>query len=356
MAGRIYPGHAAAELTCPRNCGIVGGKAISQVGPDIGGLIMKGFTIGAALAALLPGPLPAKTAEPVSIANARSFKDVQSVVIGSFTIGFLTGKTDQATSGRRGLGGASAITRSSLTGMGMADFQAITDAAYADFTAKLIAAGYTIVDRTQLTSAPAMAKIRYQPSGTEGGVMFGKDGKARALFFGPTAFGAQSIMEGEADAGGTGIGGMGIAMAKNSYAIINKQPMINIAYIVDYASADRYGGAFAVGASVKVTAQLAIAERLSKMTVTDTKGMLGTAALGQPIAVGGAFGALRDSTTAGQKTGEAIGNLIGAFAGGDSSSRKSLTFAAAPEQYRSGAIDAAARANSTLISKVQTLR
>ena len=84
--------------------------------------------------------------------------------------------------------------------------------------------------------------------------------------------------------------------------------------------------------------------------------MLGTAALGEPIAVAGAFGDLQDTTTGGQKAGQVIGNLIGAFAGGDSSSRKSLTFVAMPEQYRLGAIEAAARASSALIAKAQALR
>lgn len=54
----------------------------------------------------------AKTGGPIAVTNGKSFRGVETVVIGSFAIGFLTSKTDQATSGKRGIGGSSAIVRS----------------------------------------------------------------------------------------------------------------------------------------------------------------------------------------------------------------------------------------------------
>ncbi|MFS8138098.1 MAG: hypothetical protein ACMG50_08245 [Thermomonas sp.] len=318
---------------------------------------MKKLIFMALTVAVLFNPVNALAKDPIKVTNAKSFKNSQSVVIGSFSIGFLVSKTDQATTGKRGYGGSASIAHSTLEGVNSNDLQAITDAAYADFTAKLTAAGYEIVDHARLVTDPAMAKIKYQPSGIEAGVTFGKDSKARALFFGPTAFGAQPLMEGESGAGLlSGFGAFGPAMAKNTYAIKNKQPILNVSYIVDFASADRYGGAFAMGTSVTVKSQLAIADTLSKVTVTDTKGILGTAELVDPIVVAGAFGDFQDSTSHGEKTGNTVGNLMGALMGGGSSSRKSLTFTASPDQYRLGAINAAERANAAFLQTIQQLR
>ena len=295
--------------------------------------------------------------EQIKVTNAKSFKNSQPVVIGSFSIGFLTSKTDQATTGKRGYGGSASIVRSTLEGLGPDDMQVITDAAYADFTAKLTAAGYTIVDHAQLVSDPAMAKIKYQASGTEAGVSFGKDSQARGVYFGPSAFGDKALMEGESGAGIlSGFGAFGPAMAKNTYAIQHKQPILNVSYIVDFATADRYGGAFAMGTSVTVKSQLAIAQDLSKVTMTDTKGILGTAELADPIVVAGAFGDFETSTTDSEKTGNTMGALFGALKGGGSSSRMSLTFTAVPDQYRLGAINATERANAAFVETIARLR
>ena len=318
---------------------------------------MKKIILVALALGVLSSPIDVLAKDPIKITNAKSFKNSQSVVIGSFSIGFLVSKTDQATSGKRGYGGSASIVRSTLEGVDAATMQAITDAAYADFIAQLSATGYNIVDHARLVDDPGMAKINYQPSGTEAGVRFGKDAKAQALFYGPTAFGARPLMEGESGAGVlSGFGAMGPAIAKNTYAINNKQPILNVSYIVDFASADRYGGAFAMGTSVKVKAQLAIADALSKVTVIDIKGILGTAELADPIVVAGEFGDFHDSTSSNEKAGTTVGNLMGALTGSGSSSRKSLTFIAAPDAYRLGAINATERANAAFVQTLQALR
>lgn len=298
----------------------------------------------------------ARDSDPVKVSSAKPFKGAQNIVIGSFSIGFLTEKTDSAFAGKRGYGGSS-VAKTRLEGVDAAQFQAITDAAYADFVAKLTAAGYVVADRAAMVATPGFAKLKYLPSGSEGGITFGKDAKSRARFFGPSSFGATPLFAGETGNGMfSGFGAMGPAMARGTYAMQSKQPIVNVAYVIDYASADHYGGFFAMSSSVKVKAQLAVAETLSTVTMVDARAMLGTLALADPIAVGGDFGTLRDSTTRGQKLDNVLGNVIGILGGVGTSSRKFFTFDALPEQYRLGATEATTRANTTMVTRLVTLR
>ena len=105
-----------------------------------------------------------------------------------------------------------------------------------------------------------------------------------------------------------------------------------------------------------MTAQLAVAETLSTLSIVDARAQYGSLALNDPIAVGGDFGTLRDSTTGGQKLDNILGNVVGILGGIGTSSRKYFTFDARGADYQAGAIAATARANDAFVARLVTLR
>lgn len=255
------------------------------------------------------------------------------------------------------------IVKSKLVGVSSAEYQAITDAAYEDFIMRLQAAGYVLQDRATLVADKQMTKVRYVTSGATGTVQFGKDAKAKAVFYAPKAFGSNGLMDGEVGGGESqGLGGMlaGVAsmaplQGEMMFAAINKQPVINVAYVIDYADAERYGGTFAYQASVTTTASLAVVETLSKVEAYTGKGTA-SLVLATPIAVGGDFGTLAGTTTSGQKLDNALGSIIGGIGGVGSNSYKHLTFTTDPVRYVAGATDATKQANAKLVERLSSLR
>ena len=317
---------------------------------------MAASVAGSALA-LSPIVAAAKEREPIKATSARTFSGVQQVVVGNFNIAFVFEKTDKAFAGRGTNYGGSSVAKSTLAGLTPADFQAITDAAYADFVTKMTAAGYQVADRATTYAAFAdIASLRYVASGAEGTVQQDKNEKAKALFYAPTAFGPTPIQAG-AITGGTfgGFGQMGPAMARGKFSFASNIPVVDVRYVVDFSNAAFRGGAFSFGSAVTVTAQLAIVETLSTVSLTAPRGQ-GMLTLQTPVAVNGDFGGLADTTTRGQKVDQALGNMIGLLGGIGTRSSKSLTFNAIPEAYRGGAGDAAARTNYMVVNRMAALR
>lgn len=298
----------------------------------------------------------AKDSKPVKVEYAKTFKGTQDIVIGSFNVAFVVEKKDKAFAGMGRQFGGSSESKALLAGVTEAEYQAITDAAYADFLAKMTAAGYRIGDRSALMADPGVAKQNYVPSGADATVIFGKDSKAKAVYYAPTAFGPMAISSGEI-AGGTfaSFGNMGPMMARGAYVQKAKQPILNVRYVVDFAGTKHYGGAFAMSSSIKLKAQLAIVGALSSVTLQGMTGQ-GTMTLAQPIAVEGDFGELADSTTRAQKIDQALGNVIGILGGVGTSSRKQFTFTADAAGYRDGAISASTRANDLFAAQLAALK
>lgn len=307
----------------------------------------------------------AKPKDPIKVTGAKSAAALQSVVIASFSVAFINEKTDGAFAGsKRQFKAMGSIVKSKLVGVGDPEFQAVTDAAYTDFTAKLTAAGFTVADRAPFLADKEMAKARFVASGARGTVQFGKDAKAKAVFFAPTAFGASGLFDGEIGGGQPqGIGGimasfaaMGPLQAKLMYAVTNKQPIVNVVYVVDYADAERYGGTFAYQASVNTRASLAVVETLSKIDVYNAKGALTSLVLAEPVGVGGDFGTLADTTSTGKKIDNVLGSLIGGLGGVGSNTYSSLTFTADAKKYEAGAAEASAAANTVVVARLASLR
>lgn len=325
-------------------------------------------------ALLAPVPLQAKDKSAIKTSSAGNLKGLSNVVVASFSVAFVTEKTDAAFAGRRNIGQAmGAITKAKLAGVSDADFQAITDAAYADFTARLATAGYTLGDRAVMIADERMAKVQYLPSGTAGSLTFGKDSDAKAVFFAPSAFGANGLMKGEtgnAPSGGIAgklAGGMfgaiqaisamgGPATAKVYYSIYSKQPTISVQYVIDFADAERYGASYTTIATVGLTASLAVVEKLSDVKTINAKGAAAAVTISQPIGAAGNFGTMKDSTTTGQSLDNAAGAVIGGLFGSGSNTYKHLTFNADPAPYRAGAITATTTTNGLVVAELAANR
>lgn len=324
---------------------------------------------------LMPStPLLAKDTPSLKVKDAKNMAGVTNVVVASFSIAFVTEKTDAAFAGRRNIGKAmGAITKARLAGVSAADFQAITDAAYADFVARLTAAGYTVGDRAVMIADKQMAKVQYLPSGTAGSLTFGKDSEAKAVFYGPTTFGPNALMKGETGNGGSGgiagrvAGGMfgslkslssigGPATAKVYYSIYSKQPTVSVQYVIDFADVERYGASYTTLATVGLTASLAVVETLSDVKTINAKGASGAVTLAQAVAVPGNFGSMKDTTTGGQKLDNVAGAVIGGLFGSGSNTYKHITFTADPAPYRAGATEAAKNTNALIVTEIAARR
>lgn len=96
-------------------------------------------------ALLLLSSLPALAATPALDVSVDAIKGHRRVVIAEFGVEFLT---QIAAASQRGAAGASVTTK--LDGVGAADFQAITDKAYADTVAALQRAGFEVLDPSVL--------------------------------------------------------------------------------------------------------------------------------------------------------------------------------------------------------------
>ena len=331
------------------------------------GLVRSAFVMALALELAAPGAAKDKAA--VKVDNAKSVAGITNVTLASFNVAFVTEKTDAAFAGARNIGKAmGAITKAKLVGMTPADFQAITDAAYADFVAKMTAAGYTFGDRQAMIADKQMAKTQYVASGAEGKLTLGKDSDVNAAFYGPTAFGPTPLMKGETGATGVAkMGGMfgalgamtamgGPAMTKAYYSAYTKQPTMTVTYVVDFADAARYGGRYVVEANVNMKASVAVLEDVSVVTTVNGKGVASTMTLTQPIAMPGNFGTLADNTTTGQTAQNVAGALIGGIFGSGSNAYMHATFTADPAAYRAGATQALVSANQTVVSELAARR
>lgn len=146
-----------------------------------------GMAAGAAPVALNADFQPAaQAAELVSFSGPQGLKPLQKVAISSFQVEFLTKAAASASSreiGRSGSAGVSTVI--SLTGVGDADFQAITDALYRDTVAELQALGLEVLPVSRVLASPAYQKMAtaggpspYRKSGSVSSSVYAPDGLA----------------------------------------------------------------------------------------------------------------------------------------------------------------------------------
>lgn len=321
--------------------------------------------IAATLAITAAGPVQArKPADPVKVTSANTIKGTQRVTVGQFTIGFLVERKDSTKAGGGlmggGFGGRSTV-RSTLSGYTQAELQDITDAAYADFLAQLAVAGFEVADRASLAADPALTKISAEAGPREMTTITGRDDKAKVLFVSASQTAPLRLMPG--DVAASGFGAMGLIMsgsqamgAFTNYAKASGTRVLNVVYYLDFAKSDEYGGWFRSSSAVGVSGSLAMMQDQSKLSLVGPNYKTATLALAQPVAVGGDFFRKDDAMSGGEKTANAIGNVIGLLGGVGTNSSKKFTFTPQPGAYTAGARQLTTEANQVLVQRLAALR
>lgn len=303
--------------------------------------------------------------DAVIVNTPAAFKNANTVVIGSFIVGFATYKTDSAKAGGglmgNGMGGKS-TAKSTLTGIDNATMQKITDKAYASFIASLKAKGYTIADRGQWTSYPDVAKIKATPSPHEdsSGGLFSVGSKTK--YFSPSSLGAMRPFLGDiGQPSGFSALGANPTMAAAKFAKEKNVKVINAVYVLDFANADSYGGSWRSSSSVAVGQGVTVVPNASKIAIWGGDGGTfstnnGLIALGQPITSEKSFASVSDSTTGADRASQTLANVIGVIGGVGTNAKRDYTFAARPSDYTFAANDALSQANLALTNKMANLK
>ncbi|TMM50276.1 hypothetical protein [Qipengyuania marisflavi] len=311
--------------------------------------------------ALQPAAAAAKSKDPIKVSNAKAAAGTQQVAIGQFTLAVLVERKDNAKAGGGLLGGGfggKSTVRSRLEGVTPEQMQAVADAAYEDFAAKLTAQGFTLIDHAALAAYVAPLKAAEQFA--EKTIVVGKDDKAKALMVGATQTGPLRLMDGDYNM--AGIGDMGTRQtawktqgAMQQYAKDTGVRVINVVYVMNFAASDEYGGWHRSTSSVKVASSLGLAPEATKVTLVGP-GTPAQLVLKQPIGVGGDYFAKADAMGGGEKAVRAVTKVLSILGGGGSNSVKKFTFTALPGAYPDAAIQAAATANTGMAERLASLR
>lgn len=303
-------------------------------------------------------------AQQLTIQNGTALGGVTDVVVGSFIVAFLTDRTDSSNAGGGLLGGGfggRSTARSALEGVSDADFQRATDACYDDFLRQLGAAGYQVADRAPVEAAFRTAGAQPLENGLERDVILARNSRAKAKVFAPSAIGGLWLArEALGQISAPGFSGnrsaILISMTGAQHARSSRQGIVNVFYIVDFASAETYGGWFRNSSAVNVKAGLALTPEASKVFVYAPNGRVASFSPREPIAVGGDYGEFGDVTTGGHRAAELATNVIGALGGIGTNSTRRYAMTADPARWSAGVGDLSAAANMRMIEAVRTGR
>lgn len=304
--------------------------------------------------------LSAKDASPVKVTAAKTIQGTNRVVIGQFTVGYLIERRDSQ-SIRGGLlgggGNGSSSVISYLDGYDRADLQKVADAAYVDFVAKLKAQGFTVEDRAAFAAAVANAPVEENLQETT--TLTGKDDKAKVILVGASQTGPLRMLPGDVVRGGFGaygnvLNGGRVLTAQQGYAKASGVRVIDVVYMVNFASAKEY--ASWNFAKVKTKASMALLPEQTKVTVVAEKGTPGVVALKEPVVVGGDFFTSSSAMTTGNKIDNVLGKAIGILGGVGVNSYNKVKFTAAPGLYAPGAMQLTSDGNTFITAQLAALR
>ena len=303
-----------------------------------------------------------KEKDAVSVETAQAFAEKKDVVIGSFKIGFVNYNKSSAKAGGGLLAVASATARttmrSELEGVPPSTMQAITDAAYKDFIAKLKAQGYNVLDRSVLTSLPAYQKASSEENPVEiDSVAMAMDGDV--LYFAPTGQKLHLLIGDSAGIGG-GFGYGNPSMAFSKAADENGLAFVSANYIVDFINSDISGGNYARTASVKIQPGLSVSPGSYVNMITGYDGTFsrnnGKVLLGQAIYSTDQYATLGETTSTGMKAANALSAGLGALAGVGTSDNNNYVVNANPVKYQSITAQLIKSTNDQLVSTMAAQR
>lgn len=302
--------------------------------------------------------------DDVKVTGAAAFKETKRVVVGGFSIGFATYKTDSAKAGGglmgNGFGGKS-TARSTLTGVDAATMQSITDKAYAQFVADLKKNGYEVVDRQSLLADPDFAKSTTleSPHEDSSGGLFGA--KSKTVYFAPSSFGGLKPFLGDIAGETGGFGKSNPTTAASVFAQKGDVKVVNVVYVLDFANADSYGGSWRSSSAVSVGQGVTIVPDYSKLGINGGYGgtfasTQGSLQIGQPITSAQEFATVEDSTTGADKASQTAANVIGLIGGIGTNASRNYTFAARKADYAKAASEALSEAGGKMVAQMKSLQ
>ena len=279
--------------------------------------------------------------------KGAAFKDGKNVVIGSFKIGFLQEKKDvpiKTVSDKDGKKLAIAAPGDvKLTGVDGALMQRITDAAYADFTARLKKKGYAVTDRNALLKNRDFAHANKQTSPVrKEASLFGSD--STITYVAPSAHGNLYFVGESGESGGFGFSNPQVAAI--NYAEETKTQVLFVSYQLDFT--DKEG-------SQKVSILPGNGIRMIGGKGDTFNTANGTILLGQPIFSDASCGEVIDKTADGKQAKSSL-SLLKAVLGGGTEKTRAFEMKANPVKYQAVSVKLLADANEKLASKMTSLR
>ncbi|MDZ3831159.1 MAG: hypothetical protein U0S50_04995 [Sphingopyxis sp.] len=331
---------------------------------------MKNLLSAVAAAVLLVQPilLAAKDKDPVKISGPANAKNVTTVAVAGFNIGFIFESIDQKqkTGGLMGAFGGTTKAQSELVGVTPQMMQAITDAAYADFVRQMEGRGYVVQPAAELFGHAALAKAKPQAGPVDINITLEKGSKGKATYFKPSALPSLLMLPG--DFTGSGMSSMGLNMAAgqagsalSSYAKQAGVGVVNVVYLVDFSDQKR-PGFFSFGGGINVNSGLSVAADFSRMTLIAPSGKQAVITMTAPVGVEGEFIEKSDASTGTEKAVQSTANVAGGLAAAAGiglprfGKTRKFQFTAKPGNYEEGAAKAASLASELLIGRLGALR
>ena len=285
---------------------------------DLVGFLKKSF--GPPPIQLDAAPTPAKS---VTVDSFKQLKTCKKVVITAFNVQFITKKDGGSHAGSAGEGAVYVNSHIKLLGLDTATFQAITDQTYTNFTKGLQSLGLDVMPYTEYAALPDYADMKSHfktsPMEVSGGMFSGEPSE----LFSPS--GMPVVLFGDEMAlskGNSMTAYIGMSAPFTKEAVIAKATgvaAVHVYLVVDFCQMEANGGTFSFSAKMTTKPQISIS-KVSRCSFFFDDSMYNG---GREFVKmkNNAFGAdeyvsdFVDVTTTGQKTGDAVVNVIGVLGG-----------------------------------------
>lgn len=303
----------------------------------------------------------------VKIRDRKVLNGQTEVAVAAFNVAFIFESTDQIqkTGGLMGAFGGVTKAKSELVGVTPEIMQAVADAAYVDFMAKLAARNITTVPVDSLFADANILKAINGTGPREIRIELEKKSTGVATVVKPSALPGQITLQGDLNerqslgSFGRGFSESGRQAAIRTYVKESGIPLVSVVYLIDFSDQKR-PGAFSLN-GLKVNANLSVAPKFSRITVIGSKGQ-SEIVLNQAVSVDGDFIEQADATGNTEKTAQAAANVGGGLAAAMGigtpmiGKTRKYAFNAKPGNYEEGAAMAATRANDVMTDALVSLR
>lgn len=299
----------------------------------------------------------------IEVERADAFKGKKNVAIGNFSVTFVTLDIASAVATDPNFfssdnGYASSSLRATLSGVDDSIFQAITDSIYADFKRKLTAAGYTLLEPSQLADLKSYSKVKFEnsPVHRKSRLKFISGAKREDAVFAPS--GMQIVKS---------LGKLNVLpYVMYDIAGNEKISILNVNYTVNFAgfntntdfsngyNGSSYSATVSMGQNVQAEAKstsLIMANGLES-TFSHPNGEL---KLIRSLSTAKPFGTATDVTSGLDKFANVFSSVMGAFSGGSSSTKK-INIQADPAKYQALANEALLNINQRFVERMASLR